>query len=333
MATTGMPAASEARRAALERELERLRQLLAADPRVRRLFLFGSLATGTVHEWSDLDVLVVMETDPPFIRRAREIRERLRPAVGMDIIVYTPDEYRLMQRRRFVREEMLAKGKVVPLRPVEEAREWLVFATEDLTVARLALGAGVPNQACFHAQQCVEKCLEALLVRAGQLVPRTHRVSELWNLLSESDRGALVPWQAGIERLDDYYAPTRYPDAVPGLGPSGLPDRAEAAEAVASAAGVGAVDGGERRHRFRDVAFLVLRGRTLRLRPRGGRCAGTHRTGRSPAQSRGLSRLDEADHRAGRSGRRCRSGWPARLSLPGRYRSLRPEPAWRSRHP
>lgn len=57
-------------------------------------------------------------------------------------------------------------------------------------------------------------------------------MSELWDLLSEFDRGTLRPWQAGIERLDDYYAPTRRPDAVPGLGPSGLPDRAEVAEAV-----------------------------------------------------------------------------------------------------
>lgn len=62
----------------------------------------------------------------------------------MDIIVYTSNEYRLMQRRRFVREEMLAKGKVVPVRPVEEARQWLTFAAEDLAVARLALGPECP---------------------------------------------------------------------------------------------------------------------------------------------------------------------------------------------
>lgn len=38
---------------------------------------------------------------------------------------------------------------------------------------------------------------------------------------------------AEIVLLDDYYIPTRYPDALPGALPDGLPDKSEAREAVA----------------------------------------------------------------------------------------------------
>ena len=43
--------------------------------------------------------------------------------------------------------------------------EWLQYAEEDLTVARLTLREdGPPNQVCFHSQQIAEKCLKGFLV-------------------------------------------------------------------------------------------------------------------------------------------------------------------------
>jgi HEPN domain-containing protein/predicted nucleotidyltransferase len=230
--TTKTPEAAEARRKRLQAELDRLRALLAADPRARRLYVFGSFATETVHEWSDLDVVVVMDTAAPFIERALEIHRRLRPTVGMDILVYTPAELRRVQQRPFVRAEFLEKGRVVPLRPVEEAREWLAFAEDDLRVARLALSEGIFAQVCFHAQQCVEKCLKALLARQGLLIPRTHRIADLWALLPESTREPLASLEAPLQELEVYYAATRYPDALPGVRPEGLPDRAQAERAL-----------------------------------------------------------------------------------------------------
>ena len=233
--TTQTSDATQARRARLQAELERLRALLAADPRVRRLYVFGSFATEAVHEWSDLDVIVVMETGARFSERAPEIRRRLRPTVGIDILVYTPAELRRVQQRPFVRLELLEKGKVVPLRPVDEAMEWLAFAEEDLRMARLALGEGIENQVCFHAQQCAEKCLKALLTREGALIPRTHRIVDLWQLLPDAIRAQFADLQDALQELDDYYAPTRYPDALPGPRAESLPDRAQAERALETA--------------------------------------------------------------------------------------------------
>jgi HEPN domain-containing protein len=41
---------------------------------------------------------------------------------------------------------------------------WRAYAREDLAVARYAVSVGWLNTACFHAQQCAEKWLKALLV-------------------------------------------------------------------------------------------------------------------------------------------------------------------------
>jgi HEPN domain-containing protein len=45
----------------------------------------------------------------------------------------------------------------------EQAKAWATFAREDLRVAELTYEAEIWNQACFHAQQCVEKILKAAL--------------------------------------------------------------------------------------------------------------------------------------------------------------------------
>jgi HEPN domain-containing protein len=55
--------------------------------------------------------------------------------------------------------------------------EWLAKAENDLTNAAhtLKLGASCPTDTvCFHAQQCVEKYLKALLVVEGIDFPKTH---------------------------------------------------------------------------------------------------------------------------------------------------------------
>ncbi len=108
---------------------------------------------------------------------------------------------------------------------------WLAFADEDLLTAQLTLANGIHNQACFHAQQCVEKALKgALAHHSGRTPPRTHAIADLLRLLPAdwltSVRADL------IEKMDDYYIPTRYPDALPGTLPEGLPGIAEATEAV-----------------------------------------------------------------------------------------------------
>jgi HEPN domain-containing protein len=62
--------------------------------------------------------------------------------------------------------------------------EWVQKAEEDYQVARREQGArpAVHNAVCFHAQQCVEKYLKALLQESEIPFSRTHDLEALLEL-------------------------------------------------------------------------------------------------------------------------------------------------------
>jgi predicted nucleotidyltransferase len=102
------------RRALLEAELARYVQVLREHYAPQRILLFGSLASGRVSEWSDIDLVIIKETEHKFLDRTREAMQLLKPRVGIDILVYTPEEFaRMKEDRLFVREEIAAKGRVL----------------------------------------------------------------------------------------------------------------------------------------------------------------------------------------------------------------------------
>ncbi len=80
----------------LKRELNRIVETLKEDYQPEEIILFGSLATGKIHEWSDLDLIIVKETEKRPVDRCLEVYRIVRPAVGIDVFVYTPSEYRRM---------------------------------------------------------------------------------------------------------------------------------------------------------------------------------------------------------------------------------------------
>jgi predicted nucleotidyltransferase len=60
---------------------------------VRRLVLFGSRATGSARDDSDFDVLVVADSDAPFIERQRSAQSAMGArSFAVDLLVYTPKE-------------------------------------------------------------------------------------------------------------------------------------------------------------------------------------------------------------------------------------------------
>ncbi len=112
--TAQTQSASAARLCILTEELERYLRLLVAHEQPDRVIVFGSLATGDVHPWSDIDLVIVKPTSLPFWKRLRRVRQLLKPQVGTDILYYTPEEFaKLQQERVFVREEIAGRGKVV----------------------------------------------------------------------------------------------------------------------------------------------------------------------------------------------------------------------------
>ena len=118
------------------------------------------------------------------------------------------------------------------MRRQNEAKVWIQFARENLKMAHLALREGIYTQACFHAQQTAEKSLKALLVLHNRVPPKTHNLRYLYDALPDKPPG-IDAQTLGL--LDLFYAPTRYPDALPGTLPNGYPSKEIAQEAIRNA--------------------------------------------------------------------------------------------------
>jgi len=68
----------------------KLRDLLRG--RVCEAYIFGSFGTERFGQYSDVDVLLVLETDRPFLERPLEFADIMDMAPSMDLLVYTPEE-------------------------------------------------------------------------------------------------------------------------------------------------------------------------------------------------------------------------------------------------
>jgi HEPN domain-containing protein len=107
---------------------------------------------------------------------------------------------------------------------------WVHRAEEDYLLARSALRRKVPLTygTTFHAQQCAEKYLKALLVSCRQAFPRTHDLGALHDLCTRN--GINVPIDQGtLERLAAYAVAVHYPGTDP------TPDEAREALQIAQA--------------------------------------------------------------------------------------------------
>jgi predicted nucleotidyltransferase len=100
------------RRSKLEAEL---RRIVAELPRlgVTKAIVFGSLASGTVGQTSDLDLILVAPSEERFTRRLEHFYRALNPSVGLDLFVYTPEEFQVMGNSNPFLRSAIARGEVV----------------------------------------------------------------------------------------------------------------------------------------------------------------------------------------------------------------------------
>ncbi len=95
----------------LERTVTRIVEFANPD----KIFLFGSFAYGTPRKDSDIDLLIIMETDEKPAQRRMQISRLFRDRqVAMDFIVKTPSEIaeRLSIGDFFIKK-ILEKGRVL----------------------------------------------------------------------------------------------------------------------------------------------------------------------------------------------------------------------------
>ena len=96
----------------------------------------------------------------------------------------------------------------------ELVKQWLLKARSDLRTAEHTLGLTEDcpyDTVCFHAHQCVEKSLKAVLVASQIPFRKTHDLEELFLLLPPA---VPVPVSLGeLTRLSPHATDTRYPGA------------------------------------------------------------------------------------------------------------------------
>ncbi|MBI4523636.1 MAG: HEPN domain-containing protein [Deltaproteobacteria bacterium] len=101
----------------------------------------------------------------------------------------------------------------------ETGLRWLRQAEHDLKIAKSHQRQGDYSDACFMAEQASQKALKGFLTAQGQRSVPIHSVAQLAEGCAKIDPDFASHIDPG-RILDQYYIPTRYPDA---LAPPAVP--------------------------------------------------------------------------------------------------------------
>jgi len=101
-----------------QHQIETVATQLAEAAGAERVILFGSHARGEAHDASDVDLMLIAESDLPRFKRSRVLYRLLRPhPFAMDMLVYTPAEVeRGKQSPLSFVSTVLQEGKTVYVR-------------------------------------------------------------------------------------------------------------------------------------------------------------------------------------------------------------------------
>jgi len=91
-------------------------------------------------------------------------------------------------------------------------REWVEKVEGDFRTARREASADPPSfdAAVFHAHQCAEKILKALLIEGGIPFPKTHDLGALLNLLPDP-KPSWKALRSALDELTSLGIEVRYP--------------------------------------------------------------------------------------------------------------------------
>jgi len=78
-----------------------------------KIILFGSITHEDWDEYSDVDVIVVYETDKSFIERLKELYMSWDIPKAIDILAYTPTEFAEMITANFFIQDAVKDGELI----------------------------------------------------------------------------------------------------------------------------------------------------------------------------------------------------------------------------
>jgi HEPN domain-containing protein len=98
---------------------------------------------------------------------------------------------------------------------VEDTRNWLLKAAEDLEVASILMRHVPPllSAAAFHCQQTAEKAFKAFLTWHDEPFRKMHDLKKIGGACTRIDRG-LAEITKQVAPISDWAVDTRYPDEM-----------------------------------------------------------------------------------------------------------------------
>lgn len=109
--------------------------------------------------------------------------------------------------------------------------DWFVLIKEDLKTADVSLREKIFSSSCFHSQQVAEKSLKLLMAYQGKEILKSHDLLFLFERTVKL-YPMLAKFRKGLQFLNQFYVPTRYPEVLPGSLPEGLPGKEDATKAL-----------------------------------------------------------------------------------------------------
>jgi uncharacterized protein len=97
-----------------ESEIRAFSERIVHDYQPQKVILFGSYAYGKPHEYSDVDILVVLPFEGNSLHKAVEILRQTNPPFSVDILARTPEQLRqrLEWNDQFLKE-IMERGRVL----------------------------------------------------------------------------------------------------------------------------------------------------------------------------------------------------------------------------
>ena len=104
----------EERQNDLKKELDRIINIIINEYRPEKIILFGSLAENKIHEWSDIDMLIIKDSLDRPVDRCLGLFRLIKPQVGVDLFIYTPDEFNTLLKEKYsFLLNILERGKLI----------------------------------------------------------------------------------------------------------------------------------------------------------------------------------------------------------------------------
>ncbi len=81
---------------------------------VKKIILFGSSSRGEADRYSDIDLVIIKDTNERFVKRLLSVETFSDLPIQVDIFVYTPQEFDTMlnMRNPFI-ESVVREGKII----------------------------------------------------------------------------------------------------------------------------------------------------------------------------------------------------------------------------